>query len=106
MTTIARPPYHHPRHDSAEFGHLYGAPYTVVIESSRKLHHTVFDGAPCDWSRERGATHTLWCGEGPGQGTRPARLLQTVLYVGVDEGPEETIVWEKWKIRHYLDFRG
>ena len=76
---------------------------TGVIEREYKKEHTVFQGAPCDWAAERGATHTLYCGEteGPfgtaGRGTRPAKLLKTVLYVGVDEA-DDAIVWEKWSI--------
>jgi hypothetical protein len=74
--------------------------YTVIREKEFGLSHYVYDGAPNEWARERGATHTLDCGEGPGKGTRPVRLLKTVAYIGVDEGPGETIVWEKWFIRH------
>jgi hypothetical protein len=59
--------------------------------------HEVWDGAPCDWSRVRGATHTLDCGIGPGRGTRPAKLLKSVIYVGIDEA-DDMIVWEKWSI--------
>lgn len=68
-------------------------------EKEHGLYHTILEGPPCEWSRERGATHTLDCGEGIGRGTRPARLLKTVLYVGIDEDPTDTIVWEKWQGR-------
>ncbi len=49
---------------------------TGVREKQYGKQHDVFDGAPCEWSRERGATHTLWCGDGPGRGTRPAGITR------------------------------
>jgi hypothetical protein len=73
-------------------------PITGVREKQYGKTHEVYDGPPCDWSKERGATHTLYCGEGLGRGTRPARLLKSVLYVGVDEADDQ-IVWEKWQIK-------
>jgi hypothetical protein len=39
----------------------------------------------------------------PGTGTRPARLLKTVLYVGTDE-ENDAIVWEKWQIQTLFTF--
>jgi hypothetical protein len=72
--------------------------WSYVREREFKKGHDVFDGAPNDWSAERGATHTLDCGSGAGRGTRPARLLKTVLYVGVDEDADGQIVWEKWNV--------
>lgn len=77
---------------------------TGVTEKTYGKRHEVYQGAPCDWSAARGATHTLYCGETQGrfglphQGTRPARLLKTVLYVGTDEANDQ-IIWEKWDIR-------
>lgn len=73
-------------------------PITGVKEKQYKKTHEVFTGPPCEWSAERGATHTLYCGEGPGRGTRPAKLAKTVLYVGTDEINDQ-IVWEKWQIK-------
>ena len=84
-------------------------PITGVREVEFKKDHEVFGGAPCDWSAERGATHTLYCGEiegpygTPGRGTRPAKLLKSVLYVGTDE-QDDQIVWEKWSIRTRYTF--
>ena len=77
---------------------------TAVKEKTHGLVHEVFSGAPCGWSEARGATHTLYCGEGHLRGTRPARLLKTVLWVAVDETPTEDgtdfkLVWEKWEVR-------
>lgn len=80
------------------------AKLTAVREKEYKRTHEVFEGAPCEWSAQRGATHTLWCGEGIGKGTRPAKLLKTRLYVGVDEKPDGFIVWEKWEIRQIAEF--
>lgn len=85
------------------------AAVTGIREKQFKKSHDVFDGAPCEWSAERGATHTLYCGEteGPfgsiGRGTRPAKLSKTVLYVGVDERDDQ-VVWEKWSIRQLWRF--
>lgn len=72
---------------------------TSFKESSFGKSHDVFDGAPSEWAAERGATHTLWCGKGPGRGTRPAKLLKTRLHVGIDESPEGDIVWSIWQGR-------
>lgn len=71
----------------------------IVRESEFKRDHEVYEGAPCDWSAERGATHTLWTGNGPGRGTRPAILKKTRLHVGIDEAPDGKIVWEVWEVR-------
>lgn len=77
---------------------------TGVRERDHGKTHEVYEGPPCEWSQERGATHTLYCGElegpfaRPQTGTRPARLLKTVLYVGIDEA-DDAIVWEKWTIK-------
>ena len=75
---------------------------TIFKEREHGLHHEVYEGAPCEWSRDRGATHTLWCGAGHGRGTRPARLLKTRLLVGVDELPGDQIQWETWAGRVYM----
>lgn len=79
--------------------------YTSFKEKSFGVTFEVWEGAPCAWSEALGATHTLYCGEGHGRGTRPARLLKTVCYVGLDEalaedGEKYIIVWEKWDIKH------
>lgn len=76
--------------------------YTIVREHDFGLLHDVYDGPPCEWSAERGATHTLDCGTGPGKGTRPARLLKTVLYVGTDEDATGGVVWDRWQVKTYL----
>lgn len=76
---------------------LNGRNLTSVKEKDLKNRHCVYDGPPSDWAKERGATHTLYCGDGLGEGTRPAKLLQTVLYVGTDEVADQ-IVWEKWEL--------
>ena len=80
------------------------ADYKRVREKTHGLVHEVFSCAD-GWAVARGATHTLYCGEGHGRGIRSARLLQTVLWVGVDETPtadgtDHRIVWEKWDIKH------
>ena len=80
------------------------AGYARVREKTQGLVHEVFSCAD-GWAEARGATHTLYCGEGHARGIRAARLLQTVLWVGVDETPtadgtDHRIVWEKWDIKH------
>jgi hypothetical protein len=75
--------------------------YTQIIEITYKKWFDVWDFAPCTWSRDRGATHTLLVNDRPWMkcfSTRPARLLKTRLYVGVDEDADD-IVWEKWDIK-------
>lgn len=60
------------------------------------------EGAPDDWSRDRGATHTLFLNTRPinGWDKRAAIVKKTVAYVAVDEAADGGIVWEKWQIRH------
>lgn len=71
-------------------------PYVIFREKEFGKDHEIYEGPPCEWSRARGATHTLWLGEGPGAGTRPAILLKTRVKVGVDEAPDGSIKWEVW----------
>ena len=78
-------------------------PLTLVREQEFKKLHEVFQGAPNTWAKERGATHTLWTGTGIGKGTRPAKLLKTRLYVGIDEDEQGQIIWEKWNTTVYLE---
>ncbi len=80
------------------------AKYVRVREKTHGLIHEVYETAH-GWAEARGATHTLYCGEGLGRGIRAARLLKTVLWVSVDETPtadgtDHRIVWEKWDIKH------
>ena len=71
---------------------------TQVAEKTRGKRFTVWSAAPCNWSRDRGATHTLIVEDDyAGGGTRPAKLLKTVMYVGVDE-IDNDILWEKWSL--------
>lgn len=80
-----------------EIGTQY--PMTLVKERSFGKYHCVFSGAPDEWARDRGATHTLAIGKKDigGGGTRPAKLLKTRLYVGVDETDSGDIEWERWE---------
>ena len=78
--------------------------YSVVTEKEFGKDHAIFDGAPCEWSKARGATHTLFCGDGPGKGTRPAILKKTVMLVGTDE-IDNCIKWEKWNFIPYKTLR-
>lgn len=74
-------------------------PVAFVKERSYGRTHCVYSGAPDQWARDRGATHTLAIGKRDigGGGTRPAKLLKTRLYVGVDETDDGDIKWEKWE---------
>jgi hypothetical protein len=69
---------------------------SIFREEEHKFTHHVLEGAPDQWALDRGATHTLDCGN---WGTRPARLTKTRLYVGVDEAADGSIVWETWRGR-------
>lgn len=72
--------------------------YTVtrVCELDCKRWHDFANTPPDQWAAARGATHTLFTLDG----TRPARLLRTVAYVGINEDENGAIVWEKWRVRH------
>jgi hypothetical protein len=65
-------------------------------DTEYKNYHWYRVGAPCEWSAERGATHTLVL-DGD-NGSRPLKLLKTVAYVGIDEDENGNIVWEKWSV--------
>ena len=71
----------------------------VRSQGSRHIKHEFYDAAPCVWSRDRGATHSLIVTRDPDFNgpTRPARLLKTCVYVGIDE-VDNDIVWERWAI--------
>jgi hypothetical protein len=77
----------------------YVGTFTIVRLRETKVKQEVFDAAPCVWSRDRGATHSLIITRDPHLNgpTRPARLLKTRLYVGIDE-VDNDIVWERWDI--------
>jgi len=90
--------------DSPFYKELSPRSYSVVTEKEHGKDHTVFDDAPCEWSKARGATHTLYCGDGQGKGTRPAILKKTVMFVGTNE-IDNNIVWEKWNLISYKTLR-
>jgi len=72
---------------------------SIFREQEHKKEHEVYNLPPCEWAANYGATHTLYIGKKKdinGSGTRPAKLLKTVLYVGVDELEGGGIKWEKW----------
>ena len=73
-----------------------GMTCTIFQEKDFKKSHEFYSRPPNEWAAERGATHTLWLGEGCVKGTRPAKLKATVAYVGVDENEDGSIKWEKW----------
>lgn len=60
------------------------------------------DKAPSQWCADRGATHTIYVG--PFSETRPARILKSVAYVGIDEENDQ-LVWEKWEIKNHKNYR-
>jgi hypothetical protein len=64
------------------------------IEKEINLRHYASFGAPSDWAKERGATHSLETIDGP----RPAQVYKTFALIGVDESDTEDIVWERWQI--------
>ena len=67
----------------------------AFTEKEFGCHHEYQIGAPTEWAAEHGATHALYTKEG----LRPARILKTVAYIGIDESDEGDIVWEKWSIK-------
>lgn len=70
----------------------------IFREKEFKRDHEVFNMPPCEWSSNKGATHTLFIGprDFHGCGTRPSKLLKTVLYVMDDEDENK---WSKWEGR-------
>lgn len=60
-----------------------------------KVQFHALKGAPSEWARDRGATHSMLSERG---GTRPAVLMATRIKVGVDEDAKGNIVWEMWPI--------
>ena len=83
----------------------YVGTFTIVLlDDFSAIKHEFFDAAPCVWSRDRGATHSLIIATFRGRlhdlhgPTRPARLLKTCVYVGIDE-VDNDIVWERWAIK-------
>jgi hypothetical protein len=70
-------------------------PATFIQHKETKVCFHVISGAPSEWAKERGATHTLLSDRG---GTRPAILSSTVVRVGIDEDAEGNIVWERWPV--------
>lgn len=60
----------------------------------------VCTGAPCQWSLEAGATHTLLLpnchGIGGDSGERGVRVAKSRIYVAVDEDASGKPVWSTW----------
>jgi hypothetical protein len=77
----------------------------VRLREIKGVSHTFYDAAPCVWSRDRGATHSLILTRDPDLNgpTRPARLLKTCAYVGIDE-VDNDIVWDRWLLVRQPDF--
>ena len=71
---------------------------TLILfrESEYKKTHEIYSIPPSQWAAERGATHSLWCGEGHGRGTRPVIVKKTRILVGVDETLDGGIEWQTW----------
>jgi len=65
-------------------------------EVDEGLRHFCNLGAPCKWSEDQGATHTLHTMDG----YRPAQVFKTFALIGADEDEFGTIVWERWQIRN------
>jgi hypothetical protein len=81
-----------------EFFHPSRNDMTAVVfkEKNFGLTHEVFCLPPDQWAKNMGATHTLFIGtkDFAGCGTRPAKLLKTVLYVMDSEIEGQ---WNKWE---------
>ncbi len=59
------------------------------------LRHFCHLGAPCKWSEDQGATHSLHTMDG----YRPAQVFKTFALIGADEDEFGAISWERWQIR-------
>ena len=73
--------------------------YASVVqfrETEYKKTHVIYALPPSQWAAERGATHSLWLGEGHHRGTRPVILKKTRILVGVDETIGGGIEWQTW----------
>jgi len=57
-------------------------------------HYCAF-GAPSEWAKERGSTHSLETIDGP----RPAQVYKTFALIGADEDEFGKVIWERWQIR-------
>ncbi len=67
----------------------YGKSFTY-----RKIHHMH------TWAINQGCTHEIDVGDG----TRYAIVKKTVAYVVVDEAPDGTAVFDKWKIKRHVTY--
>ncbi len=76
----------------------------LFIDSEFKNSHFLSEGAPCDWSREHGATHTLHIDAD--DSTRPARIAKSRIYVGLDENEVGGVAWETWTGRWERTIKG
>ena len=65
-------------------------------EVDEGLRHFCNIGAPCKWSENQGATHTLHTMDGE----RPAQVFKTFALIGVDEDEFGKVIWERWNIRN------
>ena len=64
------------------------------VEKEVGHRHFCTYGAPNDWAKERGTTHSLETIDGP----RPAQVYKTFALIGVDESDLGNIVWARWQI--------
>jgi hypothetical protein len=81
--------------------------YATLIrfrESEYKKTHEIYALPPSQWAAERGATHSLWCGDGHGRGTRPVIIKKTRILVGIDETIGGGIEWQTWTGRFLHEF--
>ena len=74
---------------------MTGEGYCFKLLENKNMFN-IIKGAPSEWSKAQGATHSILLENG---GTRAAKLAKTRAYVGVGEDDEGKIVWEKWGIR-------
>lgn len=76
--------------------HFFG----TFIESEFKKYHEICSGAPCDWSADQGATHTVLLRNVKGiagdSGMRGVKIAKSRIYVITDEDESGNAVWSTW----------
>ena len=76
--------------------HYFG----TFIEREFKKYHEICSGAPCEWSKDNGATHTVLLRNAKGiagdSGLRGVKIAKSRIYVLTDEDAAGNGVWSTW----------
>ena len=68
----------------------------TFIEVKDGADFVILLGAPTDWAKARGATHSLISDRG---GHRGAILMSSRIKVMTDEGPNGEVIWQTWDLK-------